>query len=86
MRRKAFWLLALAAVLSLTVAGIAARATEVRFELEEDAGGTIVRLSHRGFPEPAQRESHSHGWSHYALRLKTVAEGGDPGPDLMGEA
>ena len=60
--------------------------TEVRFELEEDAGGTIVRLSHRGFPEPAQRESHSHGWSHYALRLKTVAEGGDPGPDLMGEA
>jgi uncharacterized protein YndB with AHSA1/START domain len=59
--------------------------TEVRFELEEDGEGTIVRLTHRGFPEQAQKESHTRGWSYYAERLKTVAEGGDPGPDRMGE-
>jgi uncharacterized protein YndB with AHSA1/START domain len=60
--------------------------TEVRFELEEDEGGTIVHLSHRGFRERAQQESHTHGWSYYGPRLKIVAEGGDPGPDRMGEA
>ena len=59
--------------------------TEVRWELEEDGGGTLVRLSHIGFPEQAQRESHSGGWTYYGQRLKIVAEGGQPGPDRMGE-
>jgi uncharacterized protein YndB with AHSA1/START domain len=59
--------------------------TEVRFELEEDGAATIVRLTHRGFREPDQQASHDHGWAHYGQRLKTVAEGRDPGPDRMGE-
>jgi len=59
--------------------------TEVRFELEEDDDGTVVRLSHRGFREEGQQASHAHGWSYYGDRLRTVAEGGDPGPDRMGE-
>lgn len=59
--------------------------TEVRWELEEDTGGTLVRLSHTGFREQAQRESHNGGWAYYGQRLKIVAEGGQPGPDRMGE-
>ncbi|MBV9422918.1 MAG: SRPBCC domain-containing protein [Solirubrobacterales bacterium] len=57
--------------------------TEVRWELEEEDGGTTVHLSHTGFPEGPHRENHDHGWRHYGERLKTVAEGGDPGPDVM---
>lgn len=55
--------------------------TEVRFELEEDGAATVVRLRHTGFAEQTQEESHSVGWVHYTGRLKTIAEGGDPGPD-----
>jgi uncharacterized protein YndB with AHSA1/START domain len=60
--------------------------TEVRFELAEDGDGTLVHLTHRGFREEERRARHAVGWTHYAARLATVAEGGDPGPDLMGEA
>jgi len=60
--------------------------TEVRFELEEDGGATVVHLRHTGFSEQAQQASHSEGWEHYTGRLKTIAEGGDPGPDLLGSA
>jgi uncharacterized protein YndB with AHSA1/START domain len=60
--------------------------TEVRFELEEDGDATIVHLWHRGFLEQAQRARHDHGWGHYGERLRIVAEGGDPGPDTMGQA
>ena len=59
--------------------------TEARFELDEDGDATLVRLTHRGFREEAQVQSHAHGWDHYGARLRTVAEGGDPGPDRMGE-
>lgn len=55
--------------------------TVVRFELEEDGPETVVRLTHTGFSEQAQQESHGAGWEHYAGRLKTIAEGGDPGSD-----
>lgn len=58
--------------------------TEVRFELEEDGAATVVRLTHAGFPEQAQQKSHSEGWAHYIGRLKKIAEGDDPGPDLFG--
>ena len=60
--------------------------TEVRFELEEDGAGTVVHLSHTGFREGDTRDRHDHGWAHYAERLKRVAEGGDPGPDVMADA
>ena len=56
--------------------------TEVRFELEDDGGATVVHLRHAGFREQAQQKSHSEGWARYTGRLKTIAEGGDPGPDL----
>jgi uncharacterized protein YndB with AHSA1/START domain len=55
--------------------------TEVRWELDEDGDATVVRLSHTGFREQGHRESHNGGWGHYAQRLKTIAEGGDPGAD-----
>ncbi len=55
--------------------------TVVRFELEQVGEGTIVRLSHTGFREQDQCEIHRRGWSHYGHRLRTIAEGGDPGPD-----
>ena len=55
--------------------------TEVRWELEQDGDGTLVRLTHRGLPDSDQQAAHGHGWSHYIARLKTAAEGGDPGPD-----
>lgn len=55
--------------------------TEVRWELEEDGEGTLVRFSHRGFHDPEQHADHGHGWTFYVSRLKTAAEGGDPGPD-----
>ncbi len=58
--------------------------TEVRFELEEDGEGTTVRLTHTGFRAQERREAHRRGWAHYGQRLKTVAEGGDPGPDRSG--
>jgi uncharacterized protein YndB with AHSA1/START domain len=57
--------------------------TEVRWELDEDGDGTLVRLSHTGFRDPERRADHEHGWSHYTRRLKTAAEGGDPGPDQL---
>jgi len=55
--------------------------TEVRFELEEDGAGTMVRLTHTGFRTQDQCETHRRGWMHYGRRLKTAAEGGDPGGD-----
>jgi len=58
--------------------------TEVRFELEEDGEGTTVRLTHTGFRAQERRETHRRGWAHYGRRLKTAAEGGDPGPDRSG--
>jgi uncharacterized protein YndB with AHSA1/START domain len=57
--------------------------TEVRWELEEDEGGTTVRLSHTGFPEGPHRDQHDGGWRHYGERLKMAAEGGDPGRDVQ---
>src|SRR5579864_9826423 len=54
------------------------RRTVVRFELAEDGGGTLVRLTHSGFRAQDQCEVHRRGWFHYGQRLKLVAEGGTP--------
>lgn len=53
----------------------------VEIELIERAGGTVLRLTHRGLP-PEELPLHESGWLHYTARLAAVAEGGDPGPDL----
>jgi len=55
--------------------------TEVRFDLEEDGQGTLLRLTHTGFADAEQQTSHTQGWGNYLGRLHIVAEGGDPGPD-----
>jgi len=55
--------------------------TVLKFELTKDGSGTLVRLTHTGFPNLESAENHQHGWVYYLGRLKTVATGGDPGPD-----
>ena len=52
----------------------------VEISLVEDIDGTILTLSHLGLPEE-QQQGHREGWDHFLVRLVTVAEGGDPGPD-----
>jgi uncharacterized protein YndB with AHSA1/START domain len=59
--------------------------TEVRFELEEKDGRTLVHLTHVGLPTDESRSGHDHGWDHYMKRLAVVGAGGDPGPDTMAQ-
>ena len=53
----------------------------VTVTLEAAGGGTNVRVHQTGFPDTAQRNSHSIGWRHYLERLIDVAEGRNPGRD-----
>jgi predicted dithiol-disulfide oxidoreductase (DUF899 family)/uncharacterized protein YndB with AHSA1/START domain len=55
--------------------------TEVSFDLREDNGGTLVRMTHTGFVDEASVQGHSKGWEYWLGRLQTVGNGGDPGPD-----
>jgi len=55
--------------------------TVVKIELTKDGTGTLVRLTHTGFVDAEWAQDHGKGWGYYLGRLKTVAEGGDPGPD-----
>ena len=57
----------------------------LKFELTKDGDGTLVRLTHTGFPNAERAKGHHEGWVYYLGRLKTLATGGDPGPDTMGE-
>jgi uncharacterized protein YndB with AHSA1/START domain len=61
--------------------GIPPGSTTVHIELSEDAGGTMLVLTHREVPtdETAMQEM---GWTHYLPRLAAVAAGDDPGPDI----
>ena len=59
--------------------------TVLRFELTKDGDGTLVHLTHAGFPDAERAKNHHEGWVYYLGRLKTVATGGDPGPDKMPE-
>jgi uncharacterized protein YndB with AHSA1/START domain len=54
--------------------------TIVEIDLEQQDGGTLVRLTHRGLTADP-RDLHRIGWRHYLDRLITCAVGGDPGPD-----
>jgi uncharacterized protein YndB with AHSA1/START domain len=58
----------------------------IEIDLEEKAGGTLVRLTHSGLPDEKERASHEKGWNHYLRRLAIAAAGGDPGPDTPIEA
>ena len=57
----------------------------VEITLEPDGDGTLLRLVHRGLPQPA-RAPHEAGWAHYLGRLAVRAEGGDPGEDRPQDA
>jgi uncharacterized protein YndB with AHSA1/START domain len=56
----------------------------VEVTLQPFEGGTIVRLRHTGLSE-AMRGPHRQGWEHFLPRLRTTAEGGDPGPDPLAQ-
>ncbi len=56
--------------------------TTVVIELEPDGTGTLLRLTHSALAPPPVAEHHRAGWENYLDRLKTRAEGGDPGPDI----
>lgn len=56
--------------------------TTVVIELEPDGAGTLLRLTHSALAPPPVAEHHRAGWENYLERLKTRAEGGDPGPDI----
>ncbi len=55
--------------------------TTVVIELEPDRSGTLLRLTHRALTPPPVAEHHRDGWERYLDRLRSRAEGGDPGPD-----
>lgn len=59
--------------------------SRVEVDLVADAGGTIVRLTHRDLPEEA-RAAHADGWGHFLGRLREAAAGRDPGPDPVAQA
>lgn len=60
---------------------VAPGATTVEFRLAADGDGTLLRLTHTGFPDADAAGSHDHGWEHYLQRLAVAAAGGDPGAD-----
>lgn len=60
--------------------GIPPGSTLVEIELVPDGDGTLVRLTHSQLDADDQ-PIHRTGWTHYLIRLETVATGGDPGPD-----
>jgi uncharacterized protein YndB with AHSA1/START domain len=53
----------------------------IEIDLIERDGGTLLRMTHSGLPNAAQRASHAKGWAHYLGRLAQAAAGIDPGAD-----
>ena len=67
------------------VEGLKPGESTVEFTLEADGNGTLVKLRHYGLPGPAI-ESHDLGWLHSGLpKLKSAAEGRDPGRLCLGD-
>jgi len=60
---------------------VAPGSTTVVVELEPEAAGTLLRLTHSGFASPPVAHHHREGWERYLERLRISAEGGHPGPD-----
>jgi uncharacterized protein YndB with AHSA1/START domain len=63
---------------------VPAGSTIVEITLAPLGGGTRLTLVHRKLP-PDMRDGHDAGWSHYLVRLKIVAEGGEPGTDTLAD-
>jgi uncharacterized protein YndB with AHSA1/START domain len=55
-------------------------ASTVEFTLTPTQHGTRVELTHAGLPD-AQIDGHADGWTHFLMRLRTTALGGDAGHD-----
>jgi uncharacterized protein YndB with AHSA1/START domain len=53
----------------------------VEIDLEDQDGGTLLRMTHSGLPNAAQCAGHDRGWAHYLGRLAIAATGRDPGID-----
>ena len=53
----------------------------VEIDLIERDGGTLLRLTHTGLPNEAERDGHEKGWRHYLDRLAVAAAGGTLEPD-----
>ena len=62
--------------------GIPPGSTTVEIDLRPRAGGTDLRLVHRGLADP-MADAHNGGWRNYLARLGAVAEGKNPGPDPL---
>jgi len=62
--------------------GIPPGSTTVAIDLRPRDGGTDLHLVHRGLTSE-MAEAHNGGWTNYLARLTAVAEGRDPGPDLL---
>jgi uncharacterized protein YndB with AHSA1/START domain len=58
--------------------------TTVEIDLIPRAGGTLLRLVHRGL-DGADQTGHTAGWAHYLERLGARAAGRDPGPDALAD-
>ncbi|SFA85979.1 MULTISPECIES: SRPBCC domain-containing protein [unclassified Bacillus (in: firmicutes)] len=52
----------------------------VEFSLTPKDNGTLLTLTHYDLPVE-EIASHQQGWTHYTIRLQTLAEGRDPGVD-----
>lgn len=58
----------------------------VEIDLEDEEGGTLLRMTHSGLPDAEEVAGHTEGWTHYLARLAIAASGGDPGPDRVRKA
>jgi uncharacterized protein YndB with AHSA1/START domain len=52
----------------------------VEVVLSDIGGGTLVEIRHSGLPSP-ERDGYARDWTHYLVRLRIAATGGDPGRD-----
>ena len=53
----------------------------VEIDLIAQNAGTLLRMTHSGLPNQAQRAGHNSGWAHYLGRLAIAASGKNPGID-----
>ncbi len=62
--------------------GLPPGSSTVEIDLLPAAGGTLIRLTHRGLP-PEELGLHTAGWNRYLPRLGSAAEGNRPEPDTL---
>jgi len=53
----------------------------IEIDLVDRDGGTLLHMTHSGFPNAAQCAAHDKGWAHYLSRLAMAAAGQNPGVD-----